>query len=112
MRDLIFKFGSELIAIKVNNKQLQFCKVQGGYVKYSPIEGLKLEVSGILKEFPDLKGKEEKQMKKIAIQRFKKKIASMKTEEEIQKYLKDDLKKHGYIMTHIRRAGFRKKRVK
>ena len=112
MRDLVFEFGTELIAIQINNKQLQFCKLQGGVHKYAPIEGLKLSVSGILKEFPELRNKPKEEMRKIAIKRFKTHINTLTTEEQIQEYLKNDLAKHGYKLRYLRRAGFRQKKVK
>ena len=113
MRDLAFKFGTELIGIKIeNNRDIKFCKLAGSYFRVTPIEGLKLSVSGILKEFPDLKDMEEAEMRIEAIKRFKKKIKGMKTEEEIQNYLKDDLRKHGYKLVGIRRNGFREKKVR
>lgn len=111
MRDLIFEFGAELVAIRINNKQIQFCKVQGGYYSYAPIECLKLSVSGILKEFPDLKNKSKEDMRKIAINRFKIHIQGLKTETDIQAYLKKDLAKHGYKLKYMKIAGHRKRRV-
>lgn len=112
MRDLIFKFGTEHIAIKVNFKQLQFCKLEGGLFKYAPIDGLKLSTSGIIKEFPDLKNKSDKTIRRIAIQRFKDHIQKLKTEQEVEDYLKEDLKKHGYELKFRKRPGFRKQKVK
>jgi len=112
MRDLVFEFGTELVGIQINNKRIQFCKLQGGYYSYSPIEGLKLSVSGILKEFPDLKDKTKEVMRRIAMKRFKKHIEGLKKESDIQEYLKKDLAKHGYKLKYVKRPGFRRKRVK
>lgn len=112
MRDLIFRLGTENVAVQIHNKQVLFCKLQGGIPKYSPIDGLQLNVAGILKEFPDLKDKEEKEIKKIAIERFKEHIKSLPSEDEIQEYVTNDLKKHGYKLTHIRKPGHRQRRVK
>lgn len=112
MRDLIFEFGTELIGIQINGKKMLFCKLQGGYCRYAPIEGLKLSIAGILKEFPDLKNKPKEEMRKIAIKRFKTHVETLKTEEDRQEYLKNDLAKHGYKLRYVKRAGFRKQRVK
>ena len=112
MRDLIFKFGTEQVAIKVNFKQLQFCKLEGGFYKYAPIDGLRLSTSGIIKEFPDLKNKSDKAIRRIAIQRFKDHIKELNTEQEVEDYLKEDLKKHGYKLVFRKRPGFRKQKVK
>lgn len=111
MRDLVFEFGTELVAIQINNKELKFCQVQGGVYKYAPIEGLKLSVSGILKEFPDLKNKPKAEMRKIAIQRFKEHVKNLESEDDIQEYLKNDLFKHGYKLKYLRKAGFRRRKV-
>jgi len=111
MRDLVFEFGTELVAVQINNKQIKFCKVQGGVYKYAPIEGLKLSVSGILKEFPDLRNKSKDVMRRIAIKRFKIHVNELESEEEIQEYIKKDLAKHGYKLRYLRRPGFRRKRV-
>jgi len=111
MRDLIFKFGTDLVAIKIENKKLQFCKLQGGYIKYSPIEGLKMSIPGILKEFPDLKDEDEETIRRTAIKRFKKHVMGLKTEVEIQEYLQKDLKKHGYELKYLKRPGFRRRGV-
>ena len=111
MRDLVFEFGTELVAIQINNKVLRFCNVQGGVYKYAPIEGLKLSVSGILKEFPDLRDKPKEVMRSIALKRFKNHVKSLNTEDDIKEYLKNDLAKHGYKLKYERRAGFRQKKV-
>ncbi|GAG87280.1 unnamed protein product [marine sediment metagenome] len=111
MRDLVFEFGTGLVAIQVNNKELKFCQVQGGIYKYAPIEGLKLSVAGILKEFPDLRSKSKEVMRKIAIKRFKTHVKGLATEDDVQEYIKNDLAKHGYKLKYLRRAGFRRRKV-
>lgn len=84
----------------------------GGIPTYSKLEGLRFSIGGILKEFPDLKNKEPAEMKKIALERFKKHIRKFKTEKELISYLKEDLEKHGYKLTQILKPGFRPQKVK
>jgi len=107
MLDLYFKFGTEVIAIRIDGTNLTFSKVQGNWVKYAPIEGLRFSKEGILKEFPDLKDKPFEEMKRIAIQRFKEHIKKLQDEEKIAEYLKQDLAKHGYELLAIHKKGFR-----
>jgi len=109
MIDLAFLKGTETVGIKVLGKTIQFCKMQGAFFRYAPIEGLKLSTAGILQEFPDLKGKPERTIKKIAIKRFKEHINGLRTEKQVQDYVIKDLKKHGYKIKAIKRAGFRPK---
>ncbi len=107
MIDCIFQKQTELTAIRVMGKNLLFAKQQGGYYKYTPIDGLKLEIGGILREFPDLKDKDKGEMRKITIERFKEKIRSFNTEIEIKDYLKEDLRKHGFTFVGYQKKGHR-----
>jgi len=112
MRDLAFERGTEIASVRIINKKLFFSTLQGGVFALSPLEGIKLDIRGILIEHPDLKGKPEKEMRKIALERLEDKINSMKTEQEIQDYVKEELEKFGWKLTIIRRKGFRPKKVK
>lgn len=112
MTDFIFQFGNDLIALRYENRKLMFCKLQGGFYKVAPIEGLKLSIAGIIKEFPDLEDKPLSEMRKVAIARFKEKIEAMENEEGIKNYLKSDLKKHGYKLILTKKKGFRAKKEK
>ncbi len=112
MMDLIFRQQHRHVGIRVQGHHVTFLAQQGNFWKAAPIEHLKLEISGILKEYPDLKPllKEkdgDKEIKKIAIKRFKEKIAKMKTEKEIKQYLKEDLIKYGFVLKYTRRPGHR-----
>ena len=71
--------------------------------------GLKLNYSGTIKEFPDLK--DNLDWRKIAIERFKKRIREMNNEEEISQYIINDLKKYGYIPKLKQKKGFRIQRI-
>lgn len=71
------------------------------------LEGLQFNITGILKEFPDLKGKEHPEMKRIALRRFKEHIRKFNKERDLILYLIDDLKKHGYECKQFIKQGFR-----
>jgi len=111
--DLMFKRGSELILIRIlGNKTLQFGKIQGQYLKLSSIEGLKLSISGILSEFPDLEDKSEKEIREEGLKRFIQHVKSMRTNEEVRDYLRKDLGKHGYLLQFYQKNGHRTVKVK
>jgi hypothetical protein len=108
MLDILFKIGGDLVDIRLIDKSLYFSKVSGNRLLFSDISGLKFDINGIKKEFPDLAILEDsEEIKKIAIERFKQKINGMSSEKEIVLYLKEDLAKHGYILVNISRPGFR-----
>lgn len=107
MRDILFKKGTEVVVIRIDGKNLTFAKQQGQFLQFAKIEGLQLSPAGIIQEFPDLKDKPIEEMKQEAIKRFKEYINNMKTEEEIQDYLIQDLAKHGYKAFKLKRQGFR-----
>jgi hypothetical protein len=112
MVDLIFKRGTEVVGINVNNKHLTFAKMQGGFFAYAPIEGLELSAGGILKDNPDLKDLTPKEIKQKGTERFKQHIKSLPNEKAIIKYLKEDLEKHGYTLDIIKKKGFRPTKIK
>ena len=69
------------------------------------LEGLRLDKSGSLKEFPDLKDDDD--WKKKTIERLKEKMKSFNTEMEKMEYVKSELNKHGYKPLFFQRGGFR-----
>jgi len=101
---LIFTLGSEIVEVRVDNNNILFRNNQSNGA-FTTIEGLKLNKIGVVKEFPDLKDDENWQ--KIARDRFKEKIKSMKTEMEKANYIVKDLKKYGYKAKYRQRQGFR-----
>jgi len=112
MIDLLFRQTTESIVIRIqNNKEIVFAKVQGELLQFSSIEGLKLSLTGILKQFPDLEGKPKEEIRKEAIKRFKDHIQSLKTEKEIIEYIVNDLKKYGFEPQMIHKKGFRPRRL-
>lgn len=109
MIDLLFRKGTQLITIRIIGHELMFAEVKGDIIRYAPIESLRLNVAGILKEFPDLEGKSEIEIRQEGLKRFKEKLKKFNSEEQIKEYLKKDLFKHGYILLVTQKAGFRPK---
>jgi len=110
--DLTFLKDAEVVVLRVMGKEVYFAKIVGGIPKYTPIEGLRLNPTGIVEEFPDLKGKPIEEIKKEGVKRFKQHIKSLNSLKEIRDYLQKDLEKHGYKLIMIHRKGFRPERVK
>lgn len=108
MIEILFRFASENILVKIEGERVTFANTAFG-AQESTIEGLQLDYSGAIKEFPDLKDKDN--WKEITIERFKEKIKSLKTEEERAEYIIEDLRKHGYIPELKQRKGHRPKRI-
>ena len=108
MIGVIFTFGSEVIEIRVDGINVTFRTAQAP--GFTTIEGLRLEKVGVIKEFPDLKDNENWQ--NIARERFKEKIKTLNTEKERVDYIVEDLKKFGYVATHLQRQGHRPVRLK
>ena len=114
MVDLTFvgSHGDLVVLTVAWNKIQKVSKLVNGIPTSTPLEGLRFSPVGIVKEFPDLKGKPFPEMRKTALERFKKHLLSLKSEKEVIDYLKEDLKPHGYNMIMIYKKGFRPIRVK
>lgn len=104
MIDLIFYHGTEVVIIKIKGNSVTFGSTVYG-AKMADISGLKLDYSGTIKEFPDLKDSID--WKEKAIERFKKHIKSLKNEEEISSYLIKELVTKGYTPKLKQKQGFR-----
>ena len=95
------------VVTTTGNKITRFAQIVNGVVKVTPLEGLYFSPAGIVKEFPDLKDKSIKEMRKIALERFKKHLEGFKTEKETIDYLINELEKHGNKCILITRRGHR-----
>jgi len=84
----------------------------GGIPTYTKLEGLKFSPSGIVRQFPDLKGKPLGEMRVIALKRFKEHLSKINTEKELIKYVKQELEKTGYVLNQIIRPGHRPVNIK
>ncbi len=109
MIELMFYFGSDIILVRVSNNDITFSNSAFGNL-YAPIDNLKLSRIGVIKEFPELEYEEN--WKDEAIERFKNKISSLKTEEKKAEYIIGDLRKHGYIPRYKQRNGFRREVIR
>ena len=108
MIQAFFRLAGEQIVVEVKGTQITFGDV--GHMQLSTIEGLKLDYSGSIREFPDLKDKPNWRLE--VIKRFKKKIKDLKSETERIDYIVDELKKQGYNPLYKKRVGFRPKKIK
>ena len=105
MIELMFSFGTEYILVRVDGHDVRFGNTVYG-ATMATIDGLKLNKAGVIKEFPDLEGNENWRIQ--AIERFKAKLGILATEEEISKYILEDLRKFGYTPIFKQVAGHRR----
>lgn len=108
MIGVIFQFGSEHIEVRVHNEFVYFRDQSSP--AFGSIGNLKLNKSGVIKEFPDLK--DDKEWEDKARERFREKIRSLKNETDRMNYIISDLSKFGYVPLYIQRPGHRPVRVK
>lgn len=98
-----FQLGGDQVEVIIDADNTMFRDTSTGTT--TTIHGLKLSKAGVIKEHPDLEGDEN--WKKESINRLKKHIKEMKTENNKINYVKDELIKHGYTPMFKQRAGFR-----
>ena len=104
---VIFNYGTEILEVLIKDSNVFFRTSQ--FQQFATIDGIKLDKSGVIKEFPDLK--DNKDWKNEAISRFKEKIKKMENEEERIKYIINDLNKFGYKAMYLQKSGHRRKRL-
>ncbi|KKM83532.1 hypothetical protein LCGC14_1308470 [marine sediment metagenome] len=109
MITILFNFASDKILVTIREANISFSSTAMGTVE-STIDGLKLDYSGVILEFPELEGKDN--WKQEAIKRFKKKIKELPTEQDRADYIIYDLKKYGYVPEQIQKGGHRPKKIK
>lgn len=107
MYDLIFKHPTGVALVRVQGKMLYFSMMEKGTFSLQPLEKIKLDVDGIIREFPDLKDRSTNEIRSEAIKRFYSHVEKMETELEIVRYVVKDLSKHGYTFVDAKRPGFR-----
>ena len=111
--NIYFEGGGEILVISVerNNEkgttQILFSNSTTGLKHFAPIEGLQLSKAGILKEHPDLMGGELADIRKIAIERLKTKLNTLKTDLDIREYVILELTKVGYKYKSYQKPGWR-----
>ena len=109
MIDLIFYHGTDLVFVRVEGHTLKFTtSLQSN--KWASIDGLKLDYSGVIREFPELENEEN--WREEAIFRLKSKLQNFKTEDDVVIYVIDELKKYGYIPKYKMKKGHRREVIK
>lgn len=109
MIGILFQNGTEIVEVRVNGTQVSFRSSNYGSGLY-PIESLQLSKAGVIKEFPDLDGRED--WKNMALKRFYAHIAKLKSEDKVVDYIIKDLSKFGFIPKSKQREGFRPEKIK
>jgi hypothetical protein len=104
MIELMFELGSEIVLVIIKGRDVKFGSSTYG-AAMADISGLKLDYRGVIEEFPDLETADD--WREQAINRFKEKIASMNSEEDIATYIIKELSSKGYVPKKKRREGFR-----
>lgn len=109
MISTIFQYGSEIVEVRIveSNCLFRTANTQGGFF---PIEAIKLDKAGSIKEHPDLKDNEN--WKEETIKRFKQKIKEYETEKQRMQYIISDLTKHGYTPLYFQQTGHRPIKIK
>ena len=109
MITILFGFASDKILVTIKGDKILFSSTEYGAVE-STIDGLKLDYSGVIREFPDLEGDDK--WKEKAIIKFKEKIKELSTEKDRADYIIYDLQKYGYVPEQIQKGGFRPEKIK
>ena len=105
---IVFRFANELVEVRVDGFNCLFRTSQFGGA-FAPIDALRLDKAGVIREFPDLKDEED--WREQALTRFKEKIKTYATEKLRMEYIIQDLKKYGYIPLYWQEQGFRPKKL-
>lgn len=100
--------GSERTIIRVIGNNILFIDLQTNQV--APLEGLKFNKVGVIKEYPDLENDEN--WKQKSIQRFVDKIKSFPTETEKVEWLIKEMAGMGYTALYKQRDGHRPQKIK
>jgi len=100
---VVFEYAAEPMEVRIDGLSILFRTVQQS--NWVTIDNIKLSHSGVIKEFPELEGRDD--WKEEAVKRFKTKIKGLKTEKERAHYIIHDLKQHGYLPRYMQVSGFR-----
>ena len=109
MIGVIFEFNSNNVEVRIDGTNCGFRTGEFGGALV-PIDSLKIDRAGSIKEHPDLK--DDPEWKEKTIERFKNKIKKLDTEKERMKYIINDLKKYGYVARYMQRPGYRVVKIK
>jgi hypothetical protein len=109
MIGVMFQFGNEYITAEVRGTELYF-RTADYNTQAAPLDSVKLDRAGVIKEFPDLAFADDWRQK--ALERLKMKIKDMASEIERINYTITDLKQFGYIPYAYQKQGHRVKRFR
>lgn len=98
--------------IKIEGKHITFSTLIDNFKRFVPLKNMRLSISGILKEHPDLEGLSDGEIREEAILRFQTHINSMDNEIKIKDYIITELEKFGWDVIGLRREGFREIKLK
>jgi len=104
MIGLIFRFGGEVIEVRVDYHSITFRSSTYG-TAFVPIDALSFSKEGVLKEHPDLA--DNPAWKTEAIIRFKTYIKGLDSENKVVDYIISDLGKFGYTLIAKQKQGHR-----
>lgn len=104
MIDVLMKFGTEIIFIRVNGHNVLFASSTERN-KMTSIDGLRLSYDGVIKEFPELKDNPNWRIEAIA--KFKDKLKSLENEDAVTNFIVNDLSKFGYVPFKKMKIGHR-----
>jgi hypothetical protein len=107
MYELLFKHPAGIALVRVDGKNLMFSSMKGSYFSLEPFSNIRIDVSGAIKEFPDLANLPAEEIRTKARERFLECINKMNTEKEVAQYVIKDLANHGYVLIKVQRPGFR-----
>lgn len=108
MIGVIFDFATGVVEVRIDGNNCLF-RSQQSYNAFYPIDGLRLDKKGVIKEHPDLKDSNE--WRQEAIKRFKEKLKTFDTEMDRINYIMEDLKKFGYKPLYIQKQGGRARKL-
>lgn len=109
MIGIIFQAPDSLVEVRIDKEQCLFRTGEYGGV-FAPIDNIKLNKDGVVKEHQDLKDRED--WKTEAIKRFKEHFKEIETETEKTKYVIKELTKLGYVPKYIQKQGHRPMKIK
>jgi len=105
----LFRFGTEIVEVRIEKTEIYFrTSTFGG--GFATIDGLKLDKKGVIKEHPDLDGRDD--WRPEAIKRLKEKMRLLANEYTRMEYIISELKKVGYTPLVLQKKGFRPTKIK
>lgn len=104
---IVFQHGDEVVVVTALGNNILFSNSQTNFNYAVPIDNVKLNIQGILKQFPDLNGLDDSEIRKRAIERFKDHIKTLNSQMEIKDYLVGEFLKMGYTLQYWQKEGFR-----